>query len=222
MPYTKRLLCLAASRKHNGYCIAGKDIETAEWVRPISARPGHEISYFERTYEQGGLASVLDVVEVSLVAPQPAEFQTENHLNNQAVRWRKVGGRDYGDAAALVEPEQPLWIDGPSSYNGLHDQVPEDQAAELQDSLRLIKVPTLGLLVHSEGGVFAPAKRVVRARFAFAGNTYWLKVTDPAVEQELKQNADGEYSFNEAIMCVSLGETFNGYAYKLVASVILR
>ena len=221
MPYTRRILCLAASRKHNGHCVAGKDTDTGEWVRPISARPGHEISYFERTYEGGGLVSVLDVMEVALIQPSPSEFQTENHLNNQAVRWRKLGVGTYADAAALLDAEQPLWINGPSSYNGLHDQVPEDEASELTDSLRLIRVPTLGLLVHSEGGVFAPAKRVVRAKFDFAGATYWLKLTDPLVEYELKQNADGEYSFENAIMCVSLGEVFNGNAYKLVASVIL-
>lgn len=222
MPDVKRMLCLAASRKHHGYCFAGKETDTGQWIRPISARPGHEISEYERITEGGERAGLLDVLEVSLIRPVPTEFQSENYLNNQAVRWRKAGVGSYHDAAKFLDPDQPLWINGPSSYNGLHDQVPEGEAANLHDSLRLIRVPDLSLLVHSEGGVFGPAKRVVRAQFAFLGETYWLKLTDPALEAELRQREDGEYHYHNAIMCVSLGEVFNGYAYKLVASVILE
>lgn len=133
----------------------------------------------------------------------------------------KVGTSTFQQVAQYVEAEAPLWVDGPSSYNGLHDQIPEAVADELDTSLRLIRVQNLGLLVHSEGGVFAPAKRVVRARFEYADTTYWLKMTDPRLEAELKIHPDGEHHVHDAILCLSLGETFNGYAYKLVASVLV-
>jgi len=222
MPYTKRLLCLAASRKHHGYCVAGKDVNSGEWVRPISARPGHEISYVERLTAEGHRCDLLDVIDVSLTQGVPTAFQVENHLNNQAVRWQLAGTGTYDQAAAMLDPEQHLWLNGHSSYNGLNDQVPEADATEMTDSLRLIRVPSLTLLVHSEGGVFAPAKRVVRAQFELLGETYWLKLTDPALENELRGQGDGAYEYENAIMCISLGETFNGYAYKLVASVIVE
>jgi len=32
-----RFLCLAVSRKMNGYCIAGIDIDSGDWIRPVSA-----------------------------------------------------------------------------------------------------------------------------------------------------------------------------------------
>jgi len=220
MPYTRQIICLAASRKHLGYCYAGKDSGNGQWVRPVSARQGHEISDFERTLLSGARAAVLDVIEVSLLQPQPHTFQSENHLNNPAVRWQKVGTATYADAMALLDNEAPLWSNGPSSYNGLHDQIPEEEADGLQDSLRLIRVTDLNLLVHSEGGVYAPAKRAVRARFEFLGETYWLKLTDPVLDAELKQEPDGEHIIPEAILTVSLGETFNGFAYKLAASII--
>ena len=222
MPYTKRILCLAASRKHNGYCIAGKDVNTGEWVRPISARPGHEISYAERMTAQGHQCGLLDIIDVILTKAAPTTFQVENHLNNQAVQWQLTGTGTYAQAAAILDVEQPLWMNGHSSYNGLNDQIPEADAAAMADSLRLVMVPNLTLLVHSEGGVFAPAKRVVRAQFELLGESYWLKLTDPALENELRGQGDGEYEYEDAIMCISLGETFNGYAYKLVASVIVQ
>lgn len=40
---TKRIACLAASLKHGGFCYAGKDIATGEWVRPVSDDKGHAI-----------------------------------------------------------------------------------------------------------------------------------------------------------------------------------
>ena len=47
-----------------------------------------------------------------------------------------------------------------------------------------------------------------------------LSVTDPVVSAEVKGKGEGETSLGEALLCISLGEVFNGNAYKLVASVI--
>lgn len=222
MAYVMRIICLAASRKHLGYCYAGIDAQLGRWIRPVSDRVGHEISDFERTTLQGQRATVLDILNVSLVSANPYGFQSENHINDATRRWEKIGVATFDQIQPFVQPEAPLWIDGPSSYNGLNDQIPEVTAANLTTSLKLIRVQNLVLHVHSEGGVFAPAKRVVRAKFEYAGTPYWLKMTDPQLEAELKQRPDGEHAIPDAIMCISLGETFNGYAYKLVASVIIR
>ena len=40
MAYTKTILCLAASRKHQGKCFAGKCIQTGEWIRPVIGQTG--------------------------------------------------------------------------------------------------------------------------------------------------------------------------------------
>jgi hypothetical protein len=45
-------------------------------------------------------------------------------------------------------------------------------------------------------------------------------VTDPKVTGELLKGEDGETEIKEALLCVSLGEAFHGYAYKLVAAII--
>jgi hypothetical protein len=46
---------------------------------------------------------------------------------------------------------------------------------------------------------------------------YRLSVTDPTVESEY---ADGAHDIGRAILCISLGEPYEGYAYKLIAGMI--
>lgn len=221
MTEMRRILCLAASTKHNGFCYAGKDVANGKWVRPISDRPGHEISHFERLLSSKQPAAVLDVIDVSLLAHAPTTFQAENYINNPQVKWSLVGTATYSDAVGYLDPAEPLWVNGPSSSYGLHDQIPTVEADQLTSSLRLIKAENLVLVVQMEGGTFGPARIAVRAKFKYLDEVYWLKMTDPVLGYKLRQQGIGQYKYDYALLCISLGESFNGYAYKLVASVIL-
>ena len=51
---------------------------------------------------------------------------------------------------------------------------------------------------------------------------YWLSVTDPEVEATYYNNDFGEYPITgeNVFICVSIGEPYEGYCYKLVAGVI--
>ena len=62
----------------------------------------------------------------------------------------------------------------------------------------------------------------VQARFAFDGIDYWLWVTDPIVERRYLAGTDGEYAVGEAYLTISIGESYQDYCYKLVATVIGR
>lgn len=47
MPYTKRIVCLANSRKYKGSCVAGKEImgnAFGGWVRPVSKKVHGELT----------------------------------------------------------------------------------------------------------------------------------------------------------------------------------
>jgi hypothetical protein len=100
--------------------------------------------------------------------------------------------------------------------------VPIEQADFLPDSLELIRVDGVTLQVHIPGKECGDTKRVVRARFRHAGSEYVLRVTDPEYERAYLAKSNGAYELGESFMTVSLGEPYDGYAYKLVAAIVER
>ena len=220
---TKRLVCLANSRKHGGHCVAGR--EWAEgtagaWVRPVGARDDRAVSEDERRYagKEGGEPQVQDVIEVPLLRPQPLASQPENWLLNPRRSWEKAGAIMWNDLASLVDPEAPLWTNGSSSHAGTNNRVAEDQGESVTDSLRLIHVDDLRLAVRfSEYQL----RYEVNGLFSYGGDEYKLRVTDPDYEFACTFLKDpGEHFVGESYLTVSLGEPFEGYHYKLIAAII--
>ena len=224
MTESKRIVCLANSRKLAGRCIAGREwSETrgaGRWIRPVSAREGREVSEYERQYEDGSDPRVLDVVNVPVLKPLPEDWQTENWLLDPEYYWGKEGTYSWFDLPRLVDPVAPLWIDGHSTYHGRNDKIPIESIVSLSSSLRLIHVGRLELGVFSPGEAFGNSKRRVQGRFSHAGKGYALWVTDPGYERRYLAKLDGAYELGECYLTVSLGEPHGGACYKLIAAII--
>lgn len=224
-PYTTTIVCLANSRKPpSGRCVAGREWSGrsfGDWVRPVSDRPTQEISLEERRYEHGQDPCLLDIIAIQMKTAQPQRHQKENHLIDADYYWVKRGVIRWQDLQAAVEdPAGPLWLNGDSSYNGENDRVSENSLDGLARSLYLIQPEHLRIVVAAEGGSFGPPRRRVRARFTLCGHSYRLGVTEPSTESEFLAKNNGEYPVPDALLCISLGEVFHGYAYKLAAAVI--
>lgn len=225
MSYTKTIACLANSRKPpSGRCIAGREIDGnrfGAWVRPVSVRSTQEISEEERRYENGKDPEVLDILAIEMIRAQPHKHQQENHVIEESRYWVKKGTVSWTQLQAGIEnPAGPLWINGSSTTYGLNDKVPEEKLNGLTRSLYLIRPENLVLSMALEGGDFSPARRRLRARFELCGESYKIAVTDPVVERAYLAGKDGESKLDNALLCVSLGETYHGFAFKLAAAVI--
>lgn len=219
MGYSKRIVCLASSRKLSGRCIVGREISGSAvdpWVRPVSSRVNEEISLEERKFEDGSQPTLLDVLEIPMIEPRPHSCQVENHLIDDKYYWSKIDEFPRSSLRGLSENPSTLWINGHDSYNGINDRIPESEADSLASSLVLIEPEQLVICV--ERGL---KKLQVRATFRFRGKRYKLTVTDPDIERSYLKQGEGDYGYEQpAVACVSIGELFEGYRYKLVASII--
>lgn len=223
----KRIVCLANSRKFNGRCVAGIEIADDQrlgWIRPVSARQSQEVSPDEQQYADGTEPRVLDIMTVPLLGPVPRHHQQENWLLDPARRWTHEDSIPVGDLTRLVDPIEPLWIDGYHTGRGTHDRVPWDQAIQLRSSLRLIHVDQVELAVLTTGGTFGPPRRQVRGCFRHQGRDYNLSVTDLEYERRYRGRPDGNYEIQESFLTVSLGDRFEEQdaCFKLIAAIVER
>lgn len=222
--YARTIICLANSRKMSGRCVAGREVIAkgfGNWIRPVSPRSTEELSEEERRYSNGRDPQVLDVIKVPLSGAFPHDYQIENHVIDQDHDWEYQGTANWSEIQNAIENVSgPLWVNGYSSYHGTNDRVPENIAKTLGRSLYLIQPSSLSIVVHTEGADIGKPRRKVRALITHNATQYKLTVTDPMIESRYLAQKDAEYKVDKAILCISLGELYQNYAYKLVAAVI--
>ena len=218
--FSKKIVCLANSRKLSGKCVAGKehlgDGSFGTWIRPVSNTPRGELSIREISFKMGDCPELLDIVSVPLLKSLPQAHQVENYLIAPNQLWKKEQKLDKVHLVNMLDNIPTLWSNGNNSYNGLNDRVSEEDAKKnIRSSLVLIKPESL--IIHVEQEL---QKKKVRAKFRYNGVEYWLVITDP-IETKYKSKAAGDYKITkEVFLCISLGEPYEGWCYKLVAGVM--
>lgn len=224
--YKRTIVCLANSYKPPSVrCIAGKELggpRAGHWVRPVSSRPTREVSEEERLYETGRRAQLLDIIVVPLDRPSPLGHQTENHILAEDYYWNKEGTASWTQINELIDAFDPnFWILAENTRYGYNDKVPEFVATEIQSSLKLIAPTNLQIQVlFEEGFEGGPSRKRVRAHFEYFQQPYILSVTDPVIRDQYLPNPEGLYPVRTALLCISLAEPWNGFAFRLAASVI--
>ena len=224
--YTCEIVCLASSRRWSGLCVAGKMVDGPQkgrWIRPVSARPTGELSEKERRTKDGADPALFDVISIPMASSSRHAFQTENHRIDERFHWTRTRRAGLTDVLSLVDDVRgALWDNASSSIGGLHDRVDEQRApalvARFGGSLCFIRVSDLTISVSVEGADF-DARRKVRGEFNYAAQRYRLATTDPQIERLYLARPDGRYPIGDALLCISLGDAYNGYAYKLIAAI---
>jgi len=220
--FDKNIVCLAASRKNSGICIAGKEYskdKTLHWIRPVSSREEGELLSDKIKYSDGSLPSPLDIIKLSLKKQFPHFFQTENYLIDEKAEWIKIAMLSNKELPKICDKVATLWINGYHTIDGCNDRIPIEMANEkLTSSLLLIKPERFNITVKES----MTQKLRIRADFRYNGVSYNFAITDPAIEAIYANKKSGEHCLgkNDIFLCVSLGEPFEGFCYKLVAAVI--
>lgn len=171
-------------------------------------------------YQDGSDPRVMDVIDVRLKNHQPNRHQVENWLLDPYTRWARIGRIWWKDLPALVETPATLWLNSSSSHDGRFDRVGSPEARKQTSSLYFLRLAQLKLHVFPSGAALGKPQRRVQAVFSYGGVEYGFWVTDPYVESKYLASADGEYHLDECFVTVSLGESFEGYCYKLIATII--
>jgi len=214
----KKIVCLANSRKLGGRCVAGKDIDTRQWIRPVGKTAKGELALSDINYENKSTPQLLDIIKISIEKDQPVFYQPENVLIGEG-KWEFKGKYKEDLLERLCDNPKLLWQNEPYK-----DRISLEDIKKTanQSSLLLIKVKTLIIRRVNKITEFGTTKNKVRGVFTSNNIEYDLGITDIKIEDDYRNKNEGDYpiSSDRIFLCISLGEPFGGYCYKLIASVI--
>lgn len=198
------VVILANSIKHGNNCVAGKCLNTKKWIRFVANDSGKELSLQQsKVSNPYGSYPVkpLQKVEIGLSKNAPLINQPENYVIDGS-EWKQRFKVNKSDLQELLDHPQSLW--GPG--NKVECQQIKSGSKRIEQSLYLVKVEKLQLYTNSFG------KR--RAHFDYNDQHYDLPVTDRNFDDMVSNENN-----LEGILCLSLGEPFDGYCYKIVAGI---
>jgi hypothetical protein len=226
MSYSKRMICLANSYKPpSGRCVAGiellEDGNTGGWLRPVSARPGKELTYTDYRYQDGSVPRLLDIIDVPFVRSEPHGHQIENHLIDTRYYWTKVGTLAWKDLKKFQDKPDTLWPNVDHTRPGLFDCLSSEIASCLNGSLLLVHVEDFEVEV---GINHFSRKQTFRGKFTYNDVHHNFSVTDPSARDAFGSKGDGNYPVGDAYLCLSLTEPFekDGRCHKLVAGILTK
>lgn len=199
-----QIVILAKSAKHRGHCVAGKCVKTKRWYRPVSSSNGDELSdsqvKFQNNYGQYSVKT-LQKIEMGFLNHVPLIQQPENYLIDNVI-WQQKYNIKLEELDAYLEQPDSIWgMDNKVSYSSI-----SSRAILIEQSLYLVQVQNISLYYDEE--------RKRRASFSYNGIAYDLPVTDPEFYKIVSDKKD-----IKGILCISLGEEYHGYCYKIVAAI---
>jgi hypothetical protein len=228
----KRIIVLANSYKKQGRCLAGRTLDArntvGDWVRPISAQAEGELFPRHMRTANGSPLRILDIVDVPLDHPAGNEYHPEDWVVDASGSWDQRQKFARENLANLEEKPSDLWVESTSRT----DRVTGTFLLKSPRHQSLYLVRPTGFHVeltnnfnHFEGR--NQQKR--RACFTYRNQNYSLGVTDPEfIDLYAKKFPAPDKPAivvrppfgDNCLLCVSLTPEFNGYHYKVVATVL--
>ncbi len=220
MSHLKTIICLANSRKHGERCIAGIDVETGRWVRPVSGLDDGRVPR-ARQLINGKDVRLLDLVRVPMAETGPDfGFESEN-LSLLPGSWSLEGSvmpqevRPYCSKTGQILHSDDAHVSLPT----LCSLPPEERR-----TLELVE--TTRFSVENKGPSAGGGHKWEGSLLTAYGARLTAKITDPVYVEKLES---GHRPADRCLVTVSLGmpyrpehwpENQEPACWKLIAGVI--
>ncbi len=213
---TKKMICLANSKKFNERCVAGIEVDDASgsykilstgsnptWLRPVS---NSEHGEFPTNIAQN--ISLLDVIEFDLLAPCPSGYQTEN------VYFAEGSVKKVASILLSEKNLDKLTTDTDILLFGNRGKaVHEDVVNSLDHSLIFIKVNEYNVFIK-------PVNNQLRMNFTYNSVEYDLPITDIKFDALYRSNEGIIKNVQNIYLTISLAVVHNNWHSKLIAGII--
>lgn len=211
----KEIVILAKSIKKGGYCIAGIDTTTGEWIRPISENILNEgaVPLSDITYADNTQVEILDIVKIKLISHRPTVSQPENYIYDSNEIWEKTGITSLEDVIEFRGYDNPSKI-----FYNTYKSVTESEFIGQVSSLLLVNVEDSCINVKS-----FPERKLIQFNFKYKGEDYrYIKIGDERIKNLYENKTDGYYNEREELPVVfSLTDKYNrdNKHYKMAAQL---
>lgn len=211
----KNIIILTKSDKRAGYCVAGIDEMTGEWIRIVSSNEvtEHAVPLKDMVCDNGELIEIYDVVEIDFLKSVATQVQPENYLYNESAKWKKKRKSSLNEVLRLRGCDNTEYVFGNENY-----RLTEDEVGQQEKSLLLLKVDDPWYQIKE-----FPERKVVQLNFRFKGINYrFFKITQASLKEKYLAYNEGQYTTGTQFFVFSLTDKYkDGKYYKVVAQALM-
>ena len=210
----KKIIILTKSKKHSGYCVAGIDYETGEWIRLVSSDSETEgaVPWEDLQYSNGETLEVYDIIMCRLLRKCGTIVQPENCLYDETVKWEKVGKSNLDEVIKIHGYDSMDYI-----FENGDTKLPADWIFSWKPSLCLLKVKDASIWVKT----FEDKK--ISLNFTYDDIQYkYMSISQIDLLNYYRNKTDDSYPLGTVTVVFSLTDQYywNGKYYKVVAQIL--
>lgn len=210
----KKIIILTKSKKHSGYCVAGIDYETGEWIRLVSSDLETEgaVPWEDLQYSNGETLEVYDIIMCRLLRKCGTIVQPENCLYDETVKWKKVGKSNLDEVIKIHGYDSVEYV-----FENEDTKLPADWIFSGNPSICLLKVKDASIWVKT----FEDKK--ISLNFTYDDIQYkYMSISQIDLLNYYRNKTDDSYPLGRVTVVFSLTDKYywNGKYYKVVAQIL--
>lgn len=211
----KEIIILTKSDKRAGYCVAGIDKYTGEWIRVISSNnvTEHAVPGADLICDDGREVDIYDIVEIEFIRAMPTDVQPENYLYNEEVQWKKKGKSSLDGVLRIHGYDNFDYV-----FGNIQNRLEGNEAYLAKSSLLLLKVDNSRYNVKR-----FPERTLFQMNFSYKKEEYcFFKITQKDLKEKYSAKGEGWYPTGTDTFVFSLTDRYkDGRYYKVVAQALM-